>query len=197
MNICVYGGASADIDSSYIRAGEELGELMGKRGHDLVFGGGDDGMMGAVARGIKNGGGKILGVVPTFFNVDGILYERCDKMVRTETMRERKQIMEDNADAFITTPGGIGTFEEFFEILTLKQLGRHQKPMVVFDVNGYYDRMVNMINNAIEEDFMTPGSVDMFFVTSDPVKALEYIENYVPEEFDILKLRKIRSESEK
>lgn len=114
MNICVYGAASDEIDKIYTAEAEKLGEKMAKCGHSLVFGGGAGGMMGAAARGIHKNGGNIIGVVPTFFNVDGILFEHCNEMIRTETMRERKQIMEDRADAFIMTPGGIGTFEEFF-----------------------------------------------------------------------------------
>ena len=116
MNICVYGASSGEIDKSYILAGEELGRRMAARGHGLVFGGGARGLMGAVARGMQAGGGEICGVAPSFFHVDGILFPDCSRMIYTETMRERKQIMEDMSDAFIAAPGGIGTFEEFFEL---------------------------------------------------------------------------------
>ena len=114
MNICVYGASSNVIDKKYIEVTEELGRKMAERGHNLVFGGGANGLMGAAARGVYEKGGYIVGVVPTFFNVDGILFENCNEMIRTETMRQRKQIMEDRADSFIMTPGGMGTFEEFF-----------------------------------------------------------------------------------
>ena len=103
-------------------------------------------MMGAVARGMTEVGGEILGVAPGFFNVDGILYEKCTEFIYTETMRQRKQIMEDRADAFVMTAGGIGTFEEFFEILTLKQLGRHNKPIAILNTNGYYDAMEQILH---------------------------------------------------
>lgn len=191
MNICVYGASSSEIDKSYIDVVELLGEEMAKRGHTLVFGGGSGGMMGAVARGIDKVGGKIVGVVPTFFNVDGILYENCDEMIRPHTMRERKQIMEDRSDAFIMTPGGIGTFEEFFEILTLKQLGRHEKAIVILDVKGYYDDIIAMMETAIEHKFMTPAMRNLFYTTTDVNDALEYIENYVPKKFNILELKHI------
>lgn len=115
MNVCVYGASSNDIDRSYIEETEYLGREIAKRGHTLVYGAGANGLMGAVARGVYEENGTIIGVTPSFFNVDGILFENVSELITTETMRERKQIMEDKADAFIITPGGIGTLEEFFE----------------------------------------------------------------------------------
>ena len=111
MNICFYGAASADINDNFIKVGEDTGFKFAQKGHNLVFGGGSAGMMGAIARGMHKGGAKIIGVAPTFFNVDGILFENCDELIRTETMRQRKQTMEDLSDAFVTSPGGMGTFE--------------------------------------------------------------------------------------
>ena len=127
MNICMYGSASNDIDRIYIEKTEELSKKLAARGHSLVFGGGAHGLMGAAARGVKKGGGSILGVIPKFFENETIeaIYDKCDELLTPDTMRERKQLMEDNSDAFIITPGGIGTYEEFFEILTSKQLCRH------------------------------------------------------------------------
>ena len=148
-------------------------------------------MMGALARGVHRHGGKIIGVVPTFFNVDGILFDNCTELIRTETMRERKQTMEDLSDAFIMTPGGIGTFEEFFEILTLKQLGRHEKAIVNYDINGYFDPIINMLDKAIEQKFMTSASKELFYSTTDLNDALNYIENYNPKPFNLLEMRKI------
>ena len=115
MNICVYGASSKVLDKSYTDAGVELGKLMAGHGHSLVFGGGCGGLMGAVADGMHQKGGYIKGVSPRYFDVDGILFEHCDELIMTDTMRERKQIMEDSSDAFITTPGGTGTFEEFLK----------------------------------------------------------------------------------
>lgn len=160
------------------------------RGHALVFGGGSGGMMGGCARGVCEAKGTIIGVVPKFFDVDGILFDNCDELIRPDTMRERKQIMEDRSEAFIMTPGGIGTFEEFFEILTLKQLGRHNKPIVVLNINDYYKNILDMIDRAVKEEFMTEHSKTLFYVSEDIDDALDYIENYVPEDFNILELRK-------
>lgn len=191
MNICVYGASSNIIDEIYIKEGETLGEEMVRHGHSLVFGGGANGVMGAVARGVTRGGGKILGVAPKFFNVDGVLYEKCDEMLRPNTMRERKQIMEDSSDAFITAAGGIGTFEEFFEILTLKQLGRHNKPIVVLNTNGYYDKMEEFIENSIKGNFVKEKCKLLFYFTDSVSDALSYIENYDEKKLDISSLKNI------
>ena len=114
MNICVYGASSDAIDPRFLAAGEALGREMARRGHGLIFGGGGHGLMGAVARGMTQGGGSITGIAPRFFNVDGVLYDGCTEFLYTETMRERKALMESKADAFVMTPGGIGTYEEFY-----------------------------------------------------------------------------------
>ena len=176
MRICVYGAASNEIDNSYIEAGVTLGEEMGKRGHSLVFGGGATGLMGAVARGIKRENAEIIGVAPSFFNVDGILFEHCDDMILTETMRERKQIMEEKSDAFIVTVGGIGTFEEFFEILTLRSLDRHKKPIAILNTNGYYDHLVQFLENGVKENFLKKENLDLFFVSDNEKEILSYLE---------------------
>ena len=120
MNICVYGAASSLIKESFIESGKELGRKMVERGHGLVFGGGSHGMMGAVAEGVFEKEGYILGVIPEFFNEAGteISCHNCSEYIYTDTMRERKKYLEERSDAFIVTPGGIGTLDEFFEILT-------------------------------------------------------------------------------
>lgn len=191
MNICVYGASSNDIHQSYIEAGEELGRRMADRGHGLVFGGGGQGMMGAAVRGITERSGRSVGVAPSFFNVDGVLFDRCTEFIYTETMRERKQIMEDRADAFVMTPGGIGTFEEFFEILTLKQLGRHNKPIAVLNTNGYYDNMVQMLKTTVEEGFMKAACLDLYGIFSEPDALLDYLEEYCAGQMDVRHLKNI------
>lgn len=193
MKICVFGASSALIDDIYIEKGEELGTMMVKRGHSLIFGGGSEGVMGAVVRGVHAEGGEIIGVAPTFFNVDGILFEECTEMIRPETMRERKFIMEERADSFIVAPGGIGTFEEFFEVLTLKQLGRHEKAIVLLNVNSYYDKMLDMINFTTESKFMTKGCRELFYVADSAEDALAYLESYKPKKYDIVQLRTMRN----
>lgn len=177
MKICIYGAASNKIDKEYLDAGFSLGLALGKQGHSLVFGGGANGMMGAVARGIKKENGHITSVAPNFFNVDGVLYDKCSKYIYTDTMRERKQLMEELSDAFIITPGGIGTFEEFFEIFTLRQLNRHQKPIAILNTNNYYKDIIAALNHAIKENFMDKRNLDLLFVSDNNEKIIEYLEN--------------------
>lgn len=177
MNICIYGASSNTIHPEYLSAGEDLGRRMAMRGHSLVFGGGACGMMGAVARGMTAGGGMILGVAPSFFHVDGVLYDRCTEFVYTETMRERKRIMEERADAFVMTPGGIGTFEEFFEILTLKQLGKHEKPIAILNTRNYFDPIARMLRTAVDQNFMRPECLGLFGVFDRPEELLDGLEH--------------------
>ena len=155
MKICVFGASSAHIDDKYIQVVEKLGEEMAKRGHSLVFGCGGTGLMGAAARGVRRGGGYIHGVVPTFFKQNGveILFDECDKVTYTQTMRERKAIMEDDADAFIIVPGGVGTFEEFFVFM----------------------------RTACERKFITKTCLTLYKVFGDIEDVLGYLENYVPQ----------------
>lgn len=192
MNICIYGSASNDIEKNYIAQTEILAKTLAKRGHSLVFGGGANGLMGAAARGFYSENATITGVVPKFFNVDGLLFENCNEMIRTDTMRQRKQIMDDLAEAFITTPGGIGTYEEFFEIITLKQLGQSKKPLVLFNINGYFEPLRAMLENCVKGGFMPQTTLDLCFFSDSIDEIINYIENYIPVDFDIQKFRNIR-----
>lgn len=178
MKICVFGAASPTIDPEFIRRVERLGKTMAERGHSLVFGGGGNGLMGAAARGVRDGGGKIIGVIPKFFENESVeaICDFCTELIFTETMRERKQIMEDNADAFIVAPGGIGTFEEFFEILTLKQLCRHNKPIAVYNIMGYYDELENTIKSAMKKNFIKKNCSELYLFSDDAEEILKYVE---------------------
>lgn len=154
MKICLFGASSAMIDTEYLSAVEELGEKMAQRGHTLVFGAGATGLMGAAARGMsKVQGRKIVGIAPGFFDREGILYKQCSEMIYTDTMRERKALMEDMADAFIMVPGGVGTFEEFFEVLTLNQLGQMHKPIAIYNINGYFNDLEQLLHKLIKNRF--------------------------------------------
>lgn len=178
MRICVFGAASSEIDNSYIATVEKFGEELAKRGHSLVFGAGASGLMGAAARGVTKGKGNIIGVIPEFFREESIeaIYEKCDQLIFTETMAQRKSKMEDLADAFVIVPGGIGTFEEFFEVFTLKQLARHTKPIVVFDINGYFQEMDKFLEVAVKEKFLGKECKSLYDYTDNMDKVFEYIE---------------------
>lgn len=178
MNICIYGASSNIISDEYIAAVESLGKKLAQKGHGLVFGGGASGLMGAAARGFSLGKGKILGIAPRFFDVDGILYDKCTEFIYTDTMRERKKLLEEKSDAFIVTPGGVGTFDEFFEIITLKQLGRHQKAVVIFNVNGYFDELIALMQKAFKEDMLAEKTLSLYKITDSEDEIIEYLESY-------------------
>lgn len=178
MNICIYGAASDLIDSSYLLAGEKLGEALAKKGYKIVYGGGSEGMMGAVARGSKSNGGYLIGISPSFFKVDGDLYDNCDEFIYTETMRERKKLLEDKSDAFIVTPGGFGTFDEFFEVIALRQLKRHTKPILLYNLNGYFNPLIEMLQSAVKQNFIKKQSMELFGVCDTPEDAIKYFEQY-------------------
>ncbi|MGN1451061.1 MAG: TIGR00730 family Rossman fold protein [Eubacteriales bacterium] len=178
MRICVYGASSDDIDAVYIKTAEELGEKMAKRGHSLVFGGGATGLMGGAARGILKAGGELVGIAPKFFDVPGVLCKSCTEFIFTETMRERKQLMEDMSDAFVVVPGGIGTYEEFFEMLTLKQLGRHKKAIAVLNTGGYYDTVGDLMKKTVEKGFMKPECLGLYSSFDSVDGLLDFIERY-------------------
>lgn len=154
MNICLYGSGSRKTDRIYTDEAYTLGCKLAKMGHTLVFGGGDTGMMGACAMGVHDNNGKSLGIAPEWIGKFEPLCEECSSFIYVDSMDERKQKFLDNSDAFIISPGGIGTLDEFFEVITLKKLKRHDKPIVVFNVNGFYDTMLKMIDEMGEKGFL-------------------------------------------
>lgn len=175
MKVCVYGASSSKIAPVYKEAGRELGILMADADMTLVFGGGQTGMMGAVLEGVQEAEGDSIGVSPRFFDVPGILARSCTEFYFTDTMRQRKQMMEELADAFIMTPGSIGTYEEFFEILTLKQLRQTDKPLVVLNIRGFFDAMIAMLTNAVQQDFLGAYVFDLFRICETPQEAVAYL----------------------
>ena len=181
MKICIFGAASAHIDKKYIDKVEALAEKMARRGHSLVFGAGGSGLMGAAARGTKRGGGYIHGVIPNFFREERLesIYDQCDELTYTETMAERKTTMEDDCDAFIIVPGGIGTLEEFFEVITLKQLGRHHTAIAFYNIDGYYDTLESFMHEMSQKKFMAEACHEMYAIFTDADELFEYLENYV------------------
>ena len=178
MNVCVFGASSDNIDASYFESVENLGRKLAESSHTVVFGGGAHGLMGAVARGAAKNGGKIIGIAPSFFDVGDILYKDSGELIFTETMAERKKMMEDISDAFIAVPGGVGTFEEFFEVLTLKQLQKHNKPLVIFNVNHYYDKLEELLEEIVKAGFMKRECKSVYKVCTSAEELIEYIENY-------------------
>ena len=191
MRICVFGAASNEIDLKYVDTVENLCRKLAERGHSLVFGAGANGLMGAAARGMKAGGANIIGVIPGFFRDETIeqIYGECDELIFTETMQERKKKMEDLADAFIVVPGGIGTFEEMFEVLTLKQLGRHQKPIIFYNLSGYFDNLMKFMRHCSDEGFIRKNCHKLYNVSEIDEEIFDFVEHSKPLNFSVSDLK--------
>lgn len=179
--ICVYGAARENIDPIFIKETEKLGRLIGMHGYKMIYGAGASGLMGAAARGMSAVDGYIIGVTPHFMHKFEPVYE-CTKIIETKTMAERKSVMEQKADAFIVVPGGVGTFDEFFQILTLKELGQlSNKPIVLFNIDGYFDELRNLMITAEQKGFLRDGVLDMFSFCESPDETMKEIERQLNE----------------
>lgn len=175
MRLCLFGASSDQLAPVYFEAVSRLGEEMGRRQIGLVFGGGATGLMGAACRGVQKYGGEIIGIAPKFFDQEGVLFQDCSQMIFTDTMRERKQRMEDLSDGFAVVPGGIGTLEEFFEIFTLRQLQRHHKPIALLNVNGYFDPLAALLEHTVSEGFMPRQVLQLFGIFDSAEALLDYL----------------------
>ena len=178
--ICVYSSSSAAINQRYFDHAQELGEEMARRNFGLIFGGGMVGLMGRTAQAIHSQGGKVVGVIPDALNQPGIVYDTCDELIVTQTLRERKATMEERAQGFIALPGGFGTLEELLEIITLKQLRYHNKPIVILNTQGFFDGLIEIFENIINQKFAKVECRQLYFVTDSVVDAINHIENYKP-----------------
>ena len=180
MNITVYGAASEEIKEEYKTDCEKLGSILAKRGHTLIFGGGKNGLMGAVARGAHKCGGEIIGIAPKFFKPDGVLYENCTEFIYTNDMRSRKELLEGKADAIIMLPGGLGTYDEFFEVYTLKTLKQIDKKIAIFNAQGYYKPLMDMLSFTAKEGFMKSETLSSIFISESAEEIIDYIEKGEP-----------------
>lgn len=180
--ICVYSSSSDAVPTAYFDAAAELGRHIAEHGYTLVYGGGAIGLMGAVARSVHEHGGTVVGVIPEFMLDWGVAYQNSDDLIVARDMRERKAIMEDTADAFIALPGGFGTLEEMLEIITLKQLGRHSKPIVFLNISGFYDCLANTFEQMFVENFAKQEYRTLYYFASDVDDAIRYVESYQPPE---------------
>lgn len=189
MKICLFGASSPDLKQIYYDKAYELGRRMAIRGHSLVFGGGDKGLMGACVRGLESEGGSSTGVAPRFFDLPGILHMDSSEFIFTETMSERKKIMEDMSDAFVILPGGVGTYEEFFEVFTLKQLGQINKPIAIMDVEDYFKPLKALMDQSIEKGFMKKECAELYGIFDEADELLDHIENVHEKPMDIYTLK--------
>ena len=182
MKICLFGASSSRLDPVYFQESERMGCLIAEAGHTVVFGGGADGLMGACARGAKAAGGKIVGIAPRMFNEPGILLPECDELILTDTMAARKEIMFSESGAFLALPGGIGTMDEFFEAITLRQLGLLQGTIVLLNTLGFYTPLVTYLEQMAEQGFLSRSCLGLVRLCATPESALEALE--VPDELE-------------
>jgi uncharacterized protein (TIGR00730 family) len=175
MRICVYCAASAHLAEHYFTAARELGDGIARRGWSLIYGGGGVGLMGAVAKAVRAGGGTVVGVIPQALLDRERAYLQADELIVTTTLRERKQLMDDHADAFITLPGGFGTLEETLEILTLRQLAYHDKSIVIVNIDGYFDPLLGMFEHIFGQGFAHARHRRLYAVAPSSEAALELL----------------------
>lgn len=153
LHVCVYCGSSPTVTDVYRNGARAMGELLVREGLALVYGGGCRGLMGIVADTVMDGGGRAIGIIPKFLQDKELINERLTELHVVSSMHERKQMMADRSDAFVVLPGGFGTLDEFFEILTWRQLGLHDKPILLVNINGYWDPLMSMIDRLMSDGF--------------------------------------------
>lgn len=185
-SIAVFCGASEGYDESYREAAYQLGAMLAERNIRVVTGGGKVGLMGAVAEGVLNNGGKITGVIPNFLQTEEVAHTGLTELILTETMHERKIRMHELSDGVIILPGGWGTMDEMFEMLTWGQLGLHQKPVALLNVNGFYDSLQALVNMMVQEGFLNECTRDILLTGMDPEELLQQMASYTPPETDRL-----------
>jgi uncharacterized protein (TIGR00730 family) len=178
--ICVFCGASPGARPAYREAAEELAQLMTEDGIGVVYGGGGVGLMGALADAVLAAGGEVTGVIPRALVDREIAHRDVADMRVVGSMHERKALMAELSDAFVALPGGLGTLEELFEIYTWAQLGLHEKPCALLNVDGYYDGIADFLTHAVEERFLRQETRDLLMVETDPAALLERLRTFEP-----------------
>ena len=176
--LCVFCGSNHGTHPEYAQTATALGRLLAAENITLVYGGGRVGLMGAVADAVLAGGGQAIGVIPTVLDTPELSHTGLTEMHVVATMHERKALMADLADAFIALPGGLGTFDETFEILTWGQLGIHRKPCGLLNVAGYYDKLIEFVDQAVEHHFIRAEHHGLVLVDNDPRRLLETMRKY-------------------
>ena len=178
-NICVFASSSNNLDGSFYQDAAKLGELMGKNGMSIVYGGSRLGMMYACASAVKSNGGKIIGVMPQrLYDMGCGNPEDCDDFILTKGMRERKAKMDEISEGVVALPGGFGTLEEISEMIVQKQLGYNNKPVVFLNTNGYYDNLLLFFDSIINNKFAKAETSSLYYLAQTPAEAVEYLMEY-------------------
>ena len=175
-SVCVYCASSSKINPRYFEAARETGRLLAQNGMRCVCGAGNQGLMGTLADSVLKNGGEVLGVIPRFMIDEGWCHKGLTETIVTADMHERKERMAQEADAVIALPGGCGTMEELFEIITWKQLGLYLNPIIILNINGFFDPLLQMLERAIEENFMRQQHGDIWKVAQTPEEAVELLQ---------------------
>lgn len=170
----MYCASSTRIAPVYTEAAEKLGRLLGESGTRVINGAGSIGLMRAVSDAVLKAGGRVTGVIPRFMAENGWGHAGLTELIEVETMHERKQLMANLSDAVIAMPGGCGTLEELLEVITWKQLGLYKGPVIILNTNGYFDPLIEMLNRAIDEQFMHPGHASIWAVANTPEEAVRF-----------------------
>jgi len=178
--ITVFCGSAVGSDELFASEAKLLGKQLANQNCTLVYGGAKIGLMGAVANGAMSANGKVIGVIPTFLKKKEVVHEGLSELIEVNTMHERKQQMSDLANGFIALPGGFGTLEELFEILTWAQLNRHQKPVGILNTAGYYDELLAFIHSMVKKKFLRPVNLDLMIVSATVDDLLRQMNKYVP-----------------
>ncbi|HNQ68080.1 MAG TPA: TIGR00730 family Rossman fold protein [Bacteroidales bacterium] len=176
--ICVFCSSSEDLDNKYYNLAKELGKLIGQTGYNLIHGAGSIGLMGVLMKSAAENGSVVTGVIPEHLNRKNIVNEDFQKLVITKDMKDRKEFMRNNSDAFIALPGGFGTVEELLEVITLKQLKYHSKPIVIINAHNYYYHLLEQFNEFYNQKFANNSYKALYNVTDDISEALNYIDSY-------------------
>jgi hypothetical protein len=178
--ICVFCSSSDAVAPIFVDAANELGALIAQCGYTLVYGGSNVGLMGVIARAVHAHGGCVIGVIPQTIHARGIAYNTADELIVTRDLRERKAVMEARADAFVALPGGFGTLEEVVEVITLKQLQTHAKPIVLLNTGGFYDPLVALFEHFYEQRFARPDQRQLYHFAPDVNGVFAYLDTYRP-----------------
>jgi uncharacterized protein (TIGR00730 family) len=182
--ICVFCGSSPGADPAYIAAARKLGILLAEKKITLVYGGAKVGLMGHIAKSVLEAGGRVTGVIPKKLYEKEVAFTEISDLRVVGSMHERKAMMAELSDGFIAMPGGLGTVEEFFEVLTWAQLDLHRNPCGLLNVNGYFDRLIGFIDHIAGQQFLDSGHRGMLLVDEDPLSLLEKFEKYTPPDTD-------------
>lgn len=178
--ICVFCGSSLGNDKQIIAEANRLGKYFATHDITLVYGAAKVGVMGVIADAVLANQGKVIGIIPQFLKTKEVVHTQLTQLITTETMHQRKLKMQELSDAFITFPGGIGTLEELFEVLTWLQLGLHKKPIALLNTNGFYDSLINALKNMVEKGFLAPETFDLLLIDNTLEGVLLKINNFNP-----------------